>query len=148
MILQRDARVPVWGFSKSPGSVVVESAVQTQRASVSPVVDWKVLLDPIPASTDPRSLRISWSKDGTSLSRVECKDVLVGEVWFRSGNSNMETTLAGNPQMPIEAELQPNPNLRAFVSRKFWSETPQPKTPESKWIEARSQNRGNFYAVA
>jgi hypothetical protein len=80
MVLQRDVSVPVWGQADAGSEVTVRFAGQSKTAIVDKQGRWEVRLDPISANNEPREMRI-----GNSVLR----DVLVGEVWLCSGQSNM-----------------------------------------------------------
>ncbi len=94
MVLQRDAKVPVWGKADPGEKVTVTFAGQEKSCVARPNGTWRVDLDPMPASKESRVLKVA----GASNSE-EIKDVLVGEVWFASGQSNMECPIWGpNPR--------------------------------------------------
>jgi len=85
-ILQRGMPVPVWGWAR-PGSVVsVTFAGQKKTAKADARGKWRLRLDPLKASVEGRELSVAAS-DGRSLV---LKNILVGEVWFSSGQSNMD----------------------------------------------------------
>ena len=88
MILQRELAVPVWGWADPGETVTVSFADQKKTAKVDDAGRWQVKLDALEASADGRTLAVSGS------SAVEIKDVLVGEVWFCAGQSNMEWPLS------------------------------------------------------
>jgi sialate O-acetylesterase len=84
-VLQREMKVPVWGWSK-PGTVVtVEFAGQKKSAKAGKDGKWMVELDPLKASFEPAEMVIQ--EPG---KKVVLKNILVGEVWFASGQSNMQ----------------------------------------------------------
>ncbi|MFT5109020.1 MAG: sialate O-acetylesterase, partial [Pseudoalteromonas tetraodonis] len=85
MILQRESDLPVWGFDAPGGQVTIEFAGQTKTAVADKKGDWMVRLDPLKASLQERGFKVK-NKRGES---VELQGVLVGEVWFSSGQSNM-----------------------------------------------------------
>jgi hypothetical protein len=86
MILQREMKVPVWGWAKPGSKITVAYADQNKTATAGAKGDWKVLLDPLTASLDERKFTVSTAK-GERITRT---GVLVGEVWFSSGQSNMD----------------------------------------------------------
>ncbi len=85
MILQRQAKVPVWGFDAPGSRVTVEFAGQTKTAVTDANGDWMLKLDPLEVSREERSFRVKNDR-GES---IDLRGVLVGEVWFSSGQSNM-----------------------------------------------------------
>jgi len=87
-ILQRESSVPVWGWDVPGSKVTVQFAEQTKTAVADKNGDWMVKLDPLKASGKERSLEIKNNR-GKSIS---LKGILVGEVWFSSGQSNMVWT--------------------------------------------------------
>jgi len=84
-ILQRQMPVPVWGWSKPGTKVTVEFAGQKKSATAGKDGKWMLKLDPLKASHDERELKVT--SNGEAITR---SGVLVGEVWFASGQSNME----------------------------------------------------------
>lgn len=94
MVLQRDALVPVWGKAAPGEKVTVTFAGQTKTCVAGQDGAWRVNLDPMSASRENRILRIAGASNAE-----EIRDVLVGEVWFASGQSNMECPIWGaNPR--------------------------------------------------
>ena len=87
-VLQRDMPVPVWGWADAGEQVTVAFAGQRQTATADGAGRWQVSLEPLMASSEPRDLIVSGS--GT----VTIHDVLVGEVWLASGQSNMGSPLS------------------------------------------------------
>ena len=87
-ILQRESSVPVWGWDVPGSKVTVQFAEQTKTAVADKNGDWMVKLDPLKASGKERSLEVKNNR-GKSIS---LKGILVGEVWFSSGQSNMVWT--------------------------------------------------------
>lgn len=85
-ILQREKPVPVWGWCKPGTKVTVEFQGQTKSATAGKDGSWMVKLDPLKASAEPAELTICDS-DGV---KIALKNILVGEVWHVSGQSNME----------------------------------------------------------
>ncbi|PHS04719.1 MAG: hypothetical protein COA78_16215, partial [Blastopirellula sp.] len=85
MILQRKANVPVWGFDTPGSEVTVEFTGQKKSAVTDKNGDWMIKLDPLKVSLTERSFKVTNDHGGA----IVLKDVLVGEVWFSSGQSNM-----------------------------------------------------------
>jgi len=85
MVLQRQAVVPVWGFDTPDAQVTVEFAGQKKMAVADKNGDWMVELKPLAVSHQERSLTVINSRNQS----IVLQGVLVGEVWFSSGQSNM-----------------------------------------------------------
>lgn len=88
MILQRDSKVPVWGFDAPGNKVTVIFAGQSKAVVADKNGDWMVKLNPMQASREERVLEVKNDK----AESIVLKGVLVGEVWFSSGQSNMVWT--------------------------------------------------------
>ncbi|HJM56687.1 MAG TPA: sialate O-acetylesterase [Planctomycetota bacterium] len=88
MILQREAEVPIWGFDKPGNQVTVEFAGQAKTAVADKNGDWMVRLDPLMVSREERGLEVK----NNLRESISLGGVLVGEVWFSSGQSNMVWT--------------------------------------------------------
>ena len=89
-VLQRELPVPVWGQADPGAEVTVSFAGQEKIATTAADGSWQVVLDALKASAEPAVLTI---KAGTQTIAVN--DLLVGEVWVCSGQSNMAMSVAG-----------------------------------------------------
>ncbi len=88
MILQRDVKVPVWGHDISGNEITVKFSGQTKKATANKQGDWMVKLDPLKASLSEQVMEFSNNRG----KLIKLNGVLVGEVWFSSGQSNMVWT--------------------------------------------------------
>ncbi len=119
MVLQRDQTVPIWGTAQPFERVTVEFAGQHRSVSVGKDGKWLIHLKPTVASAAPRSLVVR------GHNRLEFTDVLVGDVWFCSGQSNMEKPLGPRTgQKPTdhyqeETRAANHPLLRLFQMPHF-----------------------------
>ena len=105
MVLQRDRPVPIWGWSKPGDRVAVEFAGQKKTATADAAGKWMVTLDPMPVSTEPREL---------VAGDCRVKNVLVGDVWFCSGQSNMQMAVGESANAAAEMAAADFPYLRLF----------------------------------
>jgi sialate O-acetylesterase len=122
MVLQRDMEVPVWGTADPNETVTVAFRGQQKSASADAQGKWIVRLDPLPASGEPADLTV------TGSNTLTLSDVLVGEVWVGSGQSNMDTDVPDyvKADLPLaEAAGKNHPQLRLFRSDvgNGWQET-------------------------
>ena len=85
MILQRQTTVPVWGFDLPKTMVTVEFAGQRKSAVTDKFGDWMIKLEHLSASLEEREMKISNDRG----EAITLYGVLIGEVWFSSGQSNM-----------------------------------------------------------
>ena len=116
MVLQQDIRLPVWGRGDAGEKVTVTVGDHTGSAVTDQNGDWRIDLAPLPANTPPTTMTIK----GTNT--ITFQDVLVGEVWLCSGQSNMEYSLQGNPGEIPKAN---DSKLRLFLVEKKLSLQPQ-----------------------
>jgi sialate O-acetylesterase len=91
MVLQREMKVPVWGTAEPGEQVSVSFAGQEKTATAGADGSWRVDLDPLAVSADGRSFAVRGSHTAGPL---QLEDVLVGEVWLASGQSNMDFTVS------------------------------------------------------
>lgn len=101
MILQQKQAVPVWGFDTPGAQVTVTFAGQIHATTADNNGDWMVHLHPLDATKEPRQLTVR--NDRQEL--LELKDILVGEVWFSSGQSNMVWTAGSSMCAEIAREI-------------------------------------------
>ena len=107
MVLQQKRVNSIWG-SDTPGTkVIVSFAGQTQSAVVGPDGKWSVKLEAVPANSQPQTLTIS-----AGTKKVEIEDVLVGEVWLCSGQSNMAFSMDGSQNGPADLPKADHPRIR------------------------------------
>jgi sialate O-acetylesterase len=84
MVLQRNLPVPIWGWADPKEEVTVSFSGQSKTTTADTNGNWMVKLDPLSAQTEPASLSVQGS------NKIELQNILVGEVWICSGQSNME----------------------------------------------------------
>ncbi len=110
MILQRGSPAPIWGWADTGEEITVEFAGQTKKALPGKNGKWMVKLDPLQASMEAITMTIRGKKS------VQINNILVGEVWLASGQSNMEWSLGVIvPEELAYAQSQKdNPYVRAF----------------------------------
>jgi sialate O-acetylesterase len=90
-VLQQGIAVPVWGTADAGADVSVAFAGQKKTAKAGSDGKWVVKLDALKKNAKGDTITIT-----SGDSKIEVKDVLVGEVWFCSGQSNMEWTVGGS----------------------------------------------------
>ena len=140
-VLQRDQPVPVWGWADAGTKVTVEFAGQTKSAMADAAGKWLVKLDPMPASAEPRALTVR----GKNLLTIS--DVLVGEVWLASGQSNMGVSLSGAHNAATEIPQAEDAQLRFFKVKMQTAGTSQSDVA-GKWEACSPQTAPGFSAVA
>jgi sialate O-acetylesterase len=152
MVLQRELPVPVWGTALPGEQVTVRFARQTREATADTTGHWRVELKPLKASAEGRKLTVNG--DHTPLT-IEFNDVLVGEVWLCSGQSNMDFTVAktekyyfaGVNNEAAEVAAADHPLIRMFTGE--WKRSYQPETVVAgEWKVCTPAAVREFSAVA
>jgi len=145
MVLQRDARVPVWGTADAGTVVTVEFAGQKKTATAAPDGRWRLDLDPLAASATPRDLLISTNRSSPPENR-KLTAVLVGEVWLGSGQSNMAMTVNRSANFETEKTAATFPLIRHYKEDSPNSESPQ-SVGKGRWVECTPDTVGAFSAA-
>ena len=151
MVLQRDKPIPVWGTGTPGEELSVQLGDKSVRCKVGDDGNWRTDL-PSFAAGGPYVMKVQGK-----TKKLEFKNVLVGDVWFASGQSNMEHAIAGWEWIPhsgilnYEKELKEsnNPNIRVFNVSLFPS--PQPLADlqgGDKWKPAGPASLAGFSATA
>ncbi len=145
-ILQRGMDFPVWGWSKPGATVTVEFAGQKQSAKAGADGKWMLKLKPLTANATPAGMAVS----GSDGKKVVLKNILVGEVWHASGQSNMEWFAGKSNCMALVQDLakaQEEVPIREFRTDTVSALYPQEKvTSEAGWKSSREA--GGFSALA
>ena len=89
MVLQQGESVPIWGFADAGDKVTVALAGQEKTTTACDAGKWKVTLDALKTNAEPATMTIT---SGDQVIKLE--NILVGEVWICSGQSNMEWSVA------------------------------------------------------
>jgi len=141
MVLQRNQPIPVWGWADKGEDVVVAFRTQTRKVQAGTDGKWQVTFGPESAG-GPYTLRVS------GKNKLELKDILVGDVWICSGQSNMEWPLASAQRAKEEIAAANYPQIRHFKVRNDAGGQPKEDLAfEGSWKPALPENAGDFTAV-
>ena len=141
MVLQQDAKLPVWGIADPDEQVTVQVGGESGTATAKADGSWRVDLSPLPAGTTPLTMTVS------GKNTLKFEDVLVGDVWLCSGQSNMEFALTSAHNAPTEIPKANDPQLRIFLVKNTIAL--EPKTDvDGKWEVASPESVPKFSAVA
>ncbi len=144
MVLQRGQKVAVWGWAEPGEQITVVFAGERLSGKAGRDGRFMVYLPALDASAEPRVLRFK-TAGGDS---AEIKNVLIGEVWLCSGQSNMQMTVSGAKDFPKEQkEAAGYPQIRMFLTDAKTSRQPQPDCGGA-WKVCAPQNVGKFSATA
>ncbi len=137
-VLQRGQTIPVWGTARDGEKVTVELAGQKVSTTAKNGV-WRVDLQPFKTG-EPLTMTI------TGDNTVTIKNILVGEVWVCSGQSNMEFKFAACANAAEEAAKANYPQVRMFTVKKKTSLKPLAEV-EGSWVECSPQTVNGFSGV-
>jgi sialate O-acetylesterase len=151
MVVQRDAPVPVWGWAAPGEPVTVTFRGKTYAATPAASGRWQVLLPATPAG-GPYAMRIK------GQNTLTIQDILVGDVWLASGQSNMELPLRdknapapGAYPLIVNAEQEVAaanfPQVRQFTVKKAVAYQPQTDNEGYAWQVCSPATAGSFSAV-
>lgn len=141
MVIQRRAAVPVWGWAAPEGEVTVTLGGHRDVTRADATGRWRLELPPRPAG-GPYELRVESAGEA-----LRVRDVLVGDVWLCSGQSNMEWTVRDARDAEAEIAAADDPWIRHFKVPRSWAETPAAALAGGGWEPADPEHVGGFTAV-
>jgi len=139
MVLQRDQKDRVWGWAEPGEEVTVKIGGQSHATKAGANGSWQVVLDPMPAG-GPHTLSIQ------GKNTLQLDDVLVGEVWICSGQSNMQMSVAGAKDADLEIATARYPGIRLITVPNFGTQEPQTDF-KGQWQPCRPETAAQFSAV-
>lgn len=140
MVMQRNQPVPIWGWSSPNEKVTVNFNQQQKQAVADNSGKWRVNLDPEPAG-GPFELVVQ------GKNSIIIHDVVVGEVWLCSGQSNMEFELKSAKDADAEIITSGLPDIRQIKIPLTVSSTAKEDIPPANWIVCSTKTAGDFTAV-
>lgn len=151
MVLQQQQRVRLWGWTTPGKRVTVKSSWgEKESTKAQPNGRWEILLPTPKASYQQHQLKVSSPKETTLL----IDSVMIGEVWFASGQSNMEMPLKGFDGCPTEGAMEHISTAMRYRNKIRMVTVPASpqKVPADtltvKWEDCSPQTAANFCAVA
>ncbi len=139
MVLQAEAKTNVWGWADPAEKVSVSFVGKTASATTGADGKWSVKLQDLKSGTTG-----DLSVKGTN--EITVKNVVVGEVWVASGQSNMEFTMSGTMDKDTEIAAANDPMIRMFTVKKATKSEPQ-ENCVGQWEITTPQTAGHFSAV-
>jgi sialate O-acetylesterase len=138
-VLQRDRPIPIWGTA-TPGEVVhVSLGKQAAQATADAAGNWRVVLPSLPAG-GPFEMKV------TASNKIALHDILIGEVWLASGQSNMEIGMGIVKNLPQELAAASHPQLRIFTVARNQVADPA-DTLNGKWVVSLPDTAKDFSAT-
>ncbi|GAB3557910.1 sialate O-acetylesterase [Spirosoma fluminis] len=143
MVLQRDAKLRIWGWAKPGERITVRFKNKTFKTVTDADGKWQVELPPMPAGGP-------FTMDITGSSQIKLTDILIGDVWFCSGQSNMVHQLnIHDVTYAKEIAAANDPQIRQFWIPTLTSlQNPQSDLPTGQWKAAVGEDVRPFSAVA
>ena len=140
MVLQQGVKVPIWGWADPHERITVEFGGQKVTEDADGEGKWKLFLSPLEVS-DSGQMTVRGNKS------IVVHNVLVGEVWLCSGQSNMEFPLGSTTTADVDVPNADYPQIRLFTVPRSCVLDPSSDT-EGNWVECSPENAADFSAVA
>jgi sialate O-acetylesterase len=144
MVVQRDKPLVVWGWADKGESVTVSFGGKDATAKADDDGKWKVTLPKFEANSKPQTMTVKGN------NTLELTDVLVGDVWIGSGQSNMEWSLAASAKPKETISAAKHPQIRLLHVKKVQAKQPEKDVVLEKngaWSECTPETARNFSAV-
>jgi sialate O-acetylesterase len=142
MVLQREQPLKIWGWGNPGETIKINFNGQSIQAKASRNGTWSVLLKPM-THGGPYEMKLT-GKSG----EVTLKNILLGDVWLGSGQSNMEWILRNTTDAEKEIAVANYPKIRLFTVEKDMSFNVKEDLKSGEWRECTSANAADFSAVA
>jgi sialate O-acetylesterase len=145
MVLQRNADIKIWGWAKSGETVTLQFLGQEYKAGVSEAEHWEIAITTGPAG-GPYDMKIMMGDDKQT---IVLRDILIGDVWLCSGQSNMEMRMEALTEVyPEEIKGSENPFIRQFMVPMVYNFAgPQVDVVDGSWQSASPDNVLRFTAT-
>ena len=141
MILQREKPLPIWGTDDASAKITVTLGDNTATTTADANGKWRVTLPAMKSGGDALTLKV----DGTNS--VTVKNILIGEVWLCSGQSNMEWTVSRSDNAQQEIAQSDHPRIRHIKIPHTPKDAPQDDVPSSGWQLSSPKTVAAFTAV-
>ena len=130
MVLQRERPLPIWGWADPGEEVTVQLDEVARTAKADARGDWKVVLPAVKADGKTHRMTVS------GKNKIELDDILIGEVWLGSGQSNMEMGLMMCRNGREEVAAASHPNIRLLLIPRTEAKEPA-KDVQSRWVRCQ-----------
>ena len=142
MVLQRDQDLKIWGWDEPGQEVSVSIAGQSVKGKANDKGRWEITLKPLKTNAKPQQMTVS----GSGGKTIKVSNILVGEVWVCSGQSNMAFTVGRSYGGDLEALTANYPQIRMISVPQVGSQEPLDNF-EGKWEACEPEVTANFTAV-
>ncbi|QDT26401.1 Glycosyl hydrolases family 2, sugar binding domain [Gimesia panareensis] len=141
MVLQQGKPIPVYGTAAPAEKVIVEIGGQQKETTADAAGKWQVILDSLSRQPAPTTMRVA----GENV--VQIKNVLIGDVWLASGQSNMEMRVREVNNAAEEIRNANYPEIRFFMVKRDMASAPR-KDTAGEWLVCSPETVQSFSAVA
>jgi sialate O-acetylesterase len=141
MVLQRNKQIPIWGWADKNARVTLNLNGQTVTVKADEAGNWKAFIKPMKEG-GPYTLTVASKKE-----KLAYNDVMLGEVWVCSGQSNMELAMRNADGYRNQQKMASKQAIREFDVPKKISLAPEKELLGGEWQKADSGTIGNFTAV-
>ena len=143
MVLQRDQPLPIWGWAAPGRAVTVEVGPHSARTRANAEGRWRLTLPPLESGKGPLTMTVKAGQETIQLT-----DILVGEVWLCSGQSNMEMTVYQSADSKAEIKAANHPNIRLFNIPRPTAMSSDPQDDVvGQWQACSPETIGDFSAA-
>ncbi|MBN1999680.1 9-O-acetylesterase [candidate division KSB1 bacterium] len=140
MVLQRDSKIPVWGWADKGEKITVTLNGNTVKVKADKSGQWRADLPPMPAG-GPYDMII------TGKNTITLSNILLGDVWICSGQSNMQWTVFNSNNAEQEIMQADYPKMRLFSVPRVTSTKPLNDIESGEWSDCSPKSISNFSAV-
>jgi sialate O-acetylesterase len=140
MVLQKDIPLPIWGWAAPGEEVTVTLGASSVKATADGAGKWKVVLPAIKTAGGPHEMIVKGKNE------IKVSNILVGEVWAGSGQSNMQWAVAQSANAQQEIAAAKYPKIRLFVIPLVPAGTPSEQV-NAKWVECTPETVAGSSAV-
>ena len=140
MVLQQDKPLPVWGWADPGEEVTVTLGANNASTKADQQGAWRVTMAPIEASADPVEMTVA------GKNTIKLTDILVGEVWVGSGQSNMQWSVQASNDAEKEIAAAVHPEIRLFLVPLVPSGSPASDV-DARWVVCTPETISSFSAV-
>ncbi|MCA6073758.1 sialate O-acetylesterase [Fulvivirga sedimenti] len=141
MVLQRDQPIHVWGWTGPNETVTVSFNGKSYSALSTADGSWHVEMPALPAG-GPHDMKVI-----SSSEEINFENILMGDVWLCSGQSNMEWIVANSNNAEYEINNSDHPTIRHYKVEHSWSKNKEEHLEGGPWQIAGPSTTGNFSAV-
>lgn len=140
MVLQQDKPLPIWGWADPGEQVTVTLGTSKASAEADQRGAWRVTMAPVEASDKPVEMTVA------GKNTITVTDILIGEVWVGSGQSNMQWSVQASNDAEKEIAAADHPGIRLFLVPLVPSGSPASDV-NARWVVCTPETISSFSAV-